>query len=173
MRTLKLGNVTVDRDEVIAKLSEHGYSVEKKKPAGRFIPGIGDYYWGANGPGAPRKFKWTNDIADRDLLARGNVSRTEEECLASVAKEKALIRIQDKYQEFLDEAEVVLDWADGNQEKFNLYYNHDTKRWELTNSWRNQFTNMGLHSTEKGCIWVRDNMKYELNLIWGIGVSDD
>ena len=168
MKTLKLGNVTVDRDEVIAKLSEHGCSQKKRKPAGRYKPGIGDGYWQAISGGAILHAIWRNSGTDLDRLARGNVFRTREEGSASVAKDRARIRIQDKYQEFLDKAGVVFEWADGNQEKCNLYYNNDTKKWEVTNSCRNQFTNTAMHSTGEGCIWVRDNMEADLKLVWGV-----
>ena len=111
---------------------------------------------------------WSVGVEDCVRHVSGNVFRTKEECIESGLKDKARIRIQDKYQEFLDKAGVVLDWTDGNEEKCNLYYNHDTKEWELYNSWGNQFTNTELHSTGEGCIWVRDNMEADLKLVWGI-----
>ena len=82
-------------------------------------------------------------------------------------RQLALMRVQDKYEEFRIKAGVVFDWRDHNQTKYNNAYDHDISEWVVGNNQFIQTKVTEMHSTEEGCEWVGENMADDLDLIYG------
>ena len=167
MTLVNLGNAQFDIDDVLEALAEQGYGVEKNKSTGRYKPELGDSYYYSD-DGDSLSDSWDDHSLDHDRLALGNAYRTGAECEAAIEKQKALVRIQDKYREFLDRANVVLDWGNKGQRKARVYYDHRKSSWEISILLSQRSHPTSMYCTKEGCKWVVDNMQDDLKLVWDI-----
>ena len=166
MKTFNFDSL-ITESELTTMLEKEGYVLtkDKSKSVGRHKPAKGEKYWVPTGYGESEDFMFANDGADRENLAKGYCHRTEEECTAAGQRRQALVRVQDKYEEFLDG--VVLDWEDVLEPKYNNYYNHQLHSWGKVVNRTVQHLPKEMYSTKKGCEWVALNMQGDLSLIYG------
>ena len=89
----------------------------------RMVPEYGELYWVVNGLGVTEYGTWVNDKYDNYRLLMNNVFKTEQEALAqrdfNIEKAKLIKEIEDSSDE--------IDWGDGEQIKYALYYGHSKK----------------------------------------------
>ena len=148
--------------ELIALLEAAGFVrniVEPKvKQGGRYKPKIGETYWYFYSDGEIDHANYTGAYSDIHRRALGNSFRTKKEAIAARDKQLALVRVQDKLEELTDETEkysyeLVCDYSTGILEVNGM------APWTTLNS---------LNGSKNACLWVRDNMESDLNLIAGV-----
>jgi hypothetical protein len=112
--------------------------VEKSERKGSFfVPEMNDEYWliGTEyGFSEPCCGRWCNNVFDNFQFSIGNCFRTEEEARFALEKLKVIHELK---MYAAEHNECEMDWADTNQEKISLAFNHDcTQRLDTaTNYW--------------------------------------
>jgi len=154
-------------DEEFERLcKERGY--EKVKPKGRQRAGFGKCYWYIRS-GFLRIDK-TMDMGhevDACRFAIGNYYYTEEEAEQALAKQLATQRVIDAL-EIANDGWVV-DWSDGEQEKFTLFYDHRRDAFGLNSRWQRQLVqDSNLLGTKEACETVIKSHEADLRLMFGV-----
>ena len=108
------------------KISDEGYkamadSIQSK----RWKPEEREGYWFASEGGDVGESCWTNHRYDQYRYKTENCYRTKEEVETALAR---IIALADVREYILDNNLQVdnVDWSDGEQEKWSIYYNHES-----------------------------------------------
>jgi|SRR5690554_3035416 len=119
-----------------------------------FIPKYGERYWFAREDGGVSDFFFDDDYTDNEILKHTEVYRTEKE--AKFARDKRAFKVKMK-RDFSENSDEI-DWGNGNQVKYFLYFNHMYE--DIRIDWRRVYRFEGtLYTTNEEWLkqYIKDN----------------
>src|SRR5690554_2636779 len=85
-----------------------------------FIPKLGESYWYVYEKGEATTYLFENDATDRDIIKYNIVYRTRKEAEFACDAQAFKVKMKRDFVENSDE----IDWGNGNQWKYFLYFDH-------------------------------------------------
>lgn len=123
---LKLNSIEIklSEEEVQNLLNQLANSTHKRK---YFVPKLGEEYWyiGYSGEGCVYKDIFGSRMFELILIDQGNCFATEQDAQDELNRRQALVRIWNNYD---DKYSWDIDWEDDCQYKYEITYNHRTKK---------------------------------------------
>ncbi|GEM_PF-6333690 len=164
MKTVTINNVQINEEDLL----KAGYvKASEAKSKGRWKPKNGDVYWFYSDNCDIYTYYWDGSEVDRSKFALGNVFKTKEEAILASKRVIAKQKVIDKLREI--ESYEKISWNKQDQKKYFITFNYRTAKFVCHYTMFEQATDADFYTTdEKALIWIINNMKKELKLIFGI-----
>ena len=156
----------VDYEEIVAEMKRD----EVPTPASnkRWAAGMSNQYYYVHSEEG--RVCTTYEHAHKEDLhhyATGNYYKTFELAKHALDIRLAEQRIFDALREH--EGDWDGDWDDTTKAKHSIEYDHDTQEFGIDSSARYQYNKKESYSSPAACKWVIENMKNDLELVFGVG----